>query len=243
MLEYVKRLLVAIIFAILICIFIISGTSLANAEENTLDLNWLWPSDGYISDIFGTRNGRHKGIDIASEIGTEVIAVEDGTVTRSYYSKTYGNVVFIQHKEGYETVYAHLKARKVKQGEHVKKGEIIGLIGSTGNSSGPHLHFEVHKNEWTIEKQNAIDPFFIFGEGEIGQMVFKGETKIEPSVEVARKVKDQITHTVHQGETLWSISNEYDLSIDLIKKLNHLKSDRIFPNQVLIIKDKGIVSK
>ena len=69
----------------------------------------MWPSDGVITDLFGTRQGHHKGIDIAAPLGSHVYAVENGIVSKSYYSDTYGNVVFIKHDNQIETVYAHLK--------------------------------------------------------------------------------------------------------------------------------------
>lgn len=88
------------------------------AEEN----RWTWPVEGQISDYFGTRHGKHYGIDVAAPIGTPVVAIQDGKVTRSYYSSSYGNVVFIKHGE-YEAVYAHLNKRYVNQGDYISKGE------------------------------------------------------------------------------------------------------------------------
>lgn len=122
---------------------------------------WTWPVNGRISDTFGTRNGKHYGIDIAASIGTPVVAVNKGTVTRSYRSSSYGHVVFIQHGK-YEAVYAHLDKRYVFQGDFVNSGEIIGLVGNTGRSRGAHLHLEIHKGAWTLRKQNAINPLPFF---------------------------------------------------------------------------------
>ncbi|WP_275422005.1 M23 family metallopeptidase [Fervidibacillus halotolerans] len=138
-------------------------------------VNWIWPTNGFITDIYGTRNGSHKGIDIAEKMGTEVVASFDGTITRSYYSHSYGNVVFIKHDVGFESVYAHLSKRLVKKGDRVKQGEIIGLMGNTGHSSGSHLHFEIHRSHWTYSKENAMDPLSVFGEAELGEYVFCGE--------------------------------------------------------------------
>ena len=87
------------------------------AEEN----RWTWPVEGQISDYFGTRHGKHYGIDVAAPIGTPVAAIQDGKVTKSYYSSSYGNVVFIKHGE-YEAVYAHLNKRYVVQGIIFQKG-------------------------------------------------------------------------------------------------------------------------
>ena len=82
----------------------------------------MWPSDGVITDSYGTRNGDHKGIDIAAPFGSSIYAVESGIVSKSYYSDTYGNVVFIKHDNQIETVYAHLKERTVLEGARVGQG-------------------------------------------------------------------------------------------------------------------------
>ncbi len=107
---------------------------------------FIWPVRGKIISGFGMRNGRHhKGIDIQATEGTDVLSVEDGVVIFSGFLKAYGNVVIIKHEGNYFTVYAHMKYNKVKEGEFVKKGEIIGEVGKTGNATTPHLHFEIRK--------------------------------------------------------------------------------------------------
>lgn len=156
-----KRLLLGIIMTIILVCLIIGGKqTIANAEEFQ-NLNWQFPTSGKITDVYGSRNGEHKGIDIADSVGTPIHSVDEGIVSKSYYSSSYGHVVFIKHPSGFETVYAHLQSRKAIPGKHVKRGEIIGYMGNTGKSSGPHLHFEIHKNEWTLSKQNSFDPFII----------------------------------------------------------------------------------
>lgn len=149
------------------------------AQVSVNELDWIWPVDGVISDTYGSRNGRHRGVDVASDLDTPVYAVANGMVTKSYYSQSYGHVIFIKHDEGYETVYAHLQKRLVEKGERVKKGDTIGTMGSTGHSSGPHLHFEVHKNFWTVHKENAIDPFLIFGSARVGDHVFAHQKSLD----------------------------------------------------------------
>ncbi|MCU9613742.1 LysM peptidoglycan-binding domain-containing protein [Caldibacillus lycopersici] len=237
MLEYSKRLLLAIIITIIVSLLIIGGKqTIANAEAVDLEnLEWIWPSAGVITDTYGTRNGEHYGIDIAGDIGSPVMVVADGIVTKSYYSNTYGNVVFIKHESGYETVYAHLSKRNVVEGEAVKKGSKIGLIGSTGNSSGPHLHLEVHKDSWTVSKENALDPFLIFGEGEIGQFVAAGVNKIVPVVEVANKFEGSDVYIVQAGDTLWSIAQKYKSTVDEIQQMNQLINTTIIPGQKLVV--------
>ena len=105
------------------------------------------PSRGSISSPFGTRWGKmHKGIDIAASFGANINAALDGTISYAGWESGYGNVIKIDHGKAVETTYAHCSVIVVKKGEAVKKGEKIGEVGSTGHSTGPHLHFEVREN-------------------------------------------------------------------------------------------------
>ncbi len=171
--DYIKRLLIAGIMALCISLLFLGGKE-TRAETHDIEKvtdHWVWPADGIITDTYGTRNGSHKGIDIAGGLGSPVYAVDEGYVSKSYYSDSYGHVVFLKHPNNLETVYAHLSKRNVQEGELVKKGDIIGEMGSTGDSSGSHLHFEVHKNEWTADKRNAVDPIIALGEVNQGESV------------------------------------------------------------------------
>lgn len=120
------------------------------------------PSAGYVSSRMGERwNKQHAGIDIAASGTVPVVAAADGVVSRSYLSSTYGNVIFVTHSIGgqqWTTVYAHLRSRQVSEGSVVAKGEQIGIMGSTGHSTGQHLHFELHKGPWNYSKSNAVNP-------------------------------------------------------------------------------------
>jgi murein DD-endopeptidase MepM/ murein hydrolase activator NlpD len=93
------------------------------------------PLLGYVRD--------HKGLDFAADIGTPIYATGDGVVKAAYFSGSFGNVIFLDHGYGYETRYAHLSQFRVKKGDRVNRGDIIGLVGNTGLSRGPHLHYEV----------------------------------------------------------------------------------------------------
>jgi murein DD-endopeptidase MepM/ murein hydrolase activator NlpD len=113
----------------------------------------ILPCDGYYSRGFGmkpdpfTGNIRmHAGIDIASDKGTPVIASADGTVNFTGWIGRFGRVVIIDHGFGYRTLYGHLESMNVKKGQSVKRWQTIGTMGSTGRSTGPHLHYEVHKD-------------------------------------------------------------------------------------------------
>lgn len=106
-----------------------------------------WPvNGGYISDYFGGERS-HKGLDIAASSGTEIYAAEGGTVYRAgWNSGGYGNYVVIDHPNGYRTVYAHASSVVAYEGQEVEKGQLIAYVGSTGDSTGPHCHFEVRIN-------------------------------------------------------------------------------------------------
>ncbi|GGE55397.1 M23 family metallopeptidase [Priestia taiwanensis] len=183
---------------------------------------WLWPVEGRMTDTFGTRGGQHYGIDIAAPTGTDVRTVASGEVTKSYYSKSYGNVIFIKHSNGYETVYAHLHTRNAKEGAKVKTGEVIGTLGNTGHSTGPHLHFEVHKGAWTFGKENAVNPLALLPDAEMVS---------------AKEVK---TYTVKKGDTLFHIAKKFDISVQQLKKDNDISStnDTIYPMQKLQVASK-----
>lgn len=109
---------------------------------------FAWPANGgRISSQMGTRWGRyHYGIDIARPSDYTIKASDNGTVKTAGRHSTYGNYIVINHNNGYETLYAHLSKIGVKVGQVVEKGSSLGVMGSTGRSTGTHLHFEVHKN-------------------------------------------------------------------------------------------------
>lgn len=118
---------------------------------------------GWMSSGFGTRtdpfNGRrevHRGLDFAGKPGTEIIAVAAGVVTWSGDRFSYGNMVEINHGNGYITRYAHNKKNLVNAGDVVEKGQVIALLGSTGRSTAPHLHFEVIKNGRSVDPAKYV---------------------------------------------------------------------------------------
>ena len=120
--------------------------------------------EGYLNSTFGYRNDPidnvkrfHQGQDITVKTGTPIYAPADGIVQRAYYAGGFGNHIKLQHGAGYTTLYAHLSKIKVKHGQKVKRGDIIGLTGNTGRSTAPHLHYEIHHNG---KPQNPLDYFF-----------------------------------------------------------------------------------
>lgn len=99
----------------------------------------------------------HKGIDIAGNIGDNVFAAMDGEITYAEYNDGgYGNLIIIKHEDNMSTHYGHLSEYKVKVGDKVKKGDIIGEVGNTGFSTGPHLHFELRVNNEPVDPTGYI---------------------------------------------------------------------------------------
>ncbi len=110
---------------------------------------------GYRSDPFTKARKFHEGMDFTAKIGTPVFASGDGIVSRADNTASgFGNHIVIRHGFGYETLYAHLSRYKARVGQYVKRGDIIGYVGSTGRSEAPHLHYEVHKNGDVVNPLN-----------------------------------------------------------------------------------------
>lgn len=129
---------------------------------------WTRPSTGPITSKHGWRNlgggdEYHYGLDIGSAYGSAVVAAADGVVSHAAPLGSYGNLIMVTHSidgEIFTTVYAHLSGYNVTQGQTVTKGQQIGRVGSTGRSTGPHLHFEVHTGTWQGQRVNNINPMY-----------------------------------------------------------------------------------
>lgn len=137
--------------------------------------------DYTVSSGFGTRIDPvydtpkfHEGLDIAADMGTEIYATADGVIDFAGEKNGYGNCIDIDHGNDYKTRYGHLSKILVKNGERVKRGTLIGLVGSTGKSTGPHLHYEVH---FKGEPQNPVNYFFLdITPGQYDAMIKKAES-------------------------------------------------------------------
>lgn len=240
--DFMKRLLIAAGVAVCITLLFF-GAQISHANEiNTFEkLNWIWPTEGVISDTFGTRGGKHHGIDIAAESGTPVHAVERGEVRRSYYSNSYGNVVFLTHPNGMETVYAHLQNRSVDEGEFVEQGEKIGEVGNTGRSNGSHLHLEVHNGAWDRDKSLAIDPMRVLKHDETEQFVHHGDATIasvhsDPHKKENHEDKGNMRIVdIEKGDTLWAFSQQFDVTVSDLQEWNDLDSSLIIAGEQLIV--------
>jgi murein DD-endopeptidase MepM/ murein hydrolase activator NlpD len=115
-------------------------------EGRPITWGWLSSKYGYRSDPFTGKRTWHAGVDLAGKEGSDIISVAGGVVTYADERYGYGNLVEVDHGDGLVTRYAHAKAIKVKVGDVVQKGQVLALMGSTGRSTGPHVHFEVTRN-------------------------------------------------------------------------------------------------
>ncbi len=118
---------------------------------------WVASDYGKRTDPFTGKKGVHHGIDFAGISGSEVLAVAGGVVTRSESVAGYGNLIDVKHADGFSTRYAHNKQNLVQLGDVVKKGQTIALLGSTGKSTGPHVHFEVRQEGRPLDPRQFID--------------------------------------------------------------------------------------
>lgn len=138
-------------------------TNIVSGEQavNITDISFIMPvKSGITTSVFGdtvSRSATHLGHDWAVNVGTKVRASADGVVIAAYYSESYGYNVLLYHGDGMETRYAHLSKLKVEKGQAVSQNQIVGLSGNTGDSTGPHLHFEV------IKYGTHINPLEIIG--------------------------------------------------------------------------------
>lgn len=118
---------------------------------------WLSSGFGHRTDPFTGKKKYHRGLDFSGKVGSDVIAVAAGVVTRAGKEGGYGNLVEIRHADGYFTRYAHNKENLVQKGDMVEKGQTIALLGATGRASGPHVHFEVRKDGRIINPRKFVN--------------------------------------------------------------------------------------
>ncbi len=124
----------------------------------------VWPARGILGSGFGVRTSPftdtkvfHHGVDIDAPAGSSVKAASGGKVVRSGFEPLFGNVVVVDHGYGYRTLYAHMSERIVEEGAVVQKGDVLGKVGSTGRTTGPHLHYEVHVNGLAVNPARFLN--------------------------------------------------------------------------------------
>jgi murein DD-endopeptidase MepM/ murein hydrolase activator NlpD len=187
------------------------------------------PAIGDISSNFGFRRwGRrakfHYGVDVRMEVGDPVYAMFDGVVRIAKRSADYGYVVLIRHYNGLETLYAHFNQLLVYSGQPVRSGDIIGLAGSTGRSTGPHLHFEVRFKGEKVDPNKIV--YFPSGSLlsdtlQIDKGCFAHLYQVKSS-----QLKSKY-HVVRRGETLGKIAYRYGVSVKHLAKLNHMSTKSV----------------
>lgn len=142
-------------------IYDVDSVTAVNSNKTAWNVNsFLWPVSGVVSSHYGYRvhpisgeYSMHNGLDIAADKGSDIFAAYDGVVTSAGYSNSYGYYVIISHNETIKTLYAHCSKLLVSEGDTVKKGVKIATVGSTGRSTGPHLHFEVRVGTYRIDPE------------------------------------------------------------------------------------------
>lgn len=204
-----------------------------------------YPYKGTIKSYgkFGPRRRRpHRGIDLSLKTGDPIYATFSGKVRISQYNRGgYGNLVVIRHDNGLETYYGHLSERKVVPGQWVEAGQIIGLGGSTGRSSGPHLHFETRYYGQTFDPERLID----FETGDLRRQTivlrrsyfdihsnagqdFEEEIALEEEIRQAEAERAAMRyHTIRSGDTLGAIARKYGTTVTNICRLNNIKSTTV----------------
>ena len=211
---------------------------------DTLD-TYCCPYVTHPRSLFGYRHGRrHQGIDLAYPMGTPVVAAFDGMVRISKANAGgYGQLIVIRHDNKLETYYGHLSQRLVNPGQIVHAGDTIALGGSTGRSTGPHLHFETRYLGYDFNPTKIIDfdnfklkVDTLYTSGfEVTSKTLIAE-KSANDAKAATSTTGAVYHKVRRGETLGSIAKKYHTYVSSIKKLNGLRSDFIREGQRLRVR-------
>ena len=172
---------------------------------------------------YGVRDHRlHRGVDVSVIKDEPVVAAFPGTVTISKYNEGgYGHYVLVEHANGLSTLYGHLSERLVKVGEKVLPGDIVGLAGNTGRSSGAHLHFEIRYGDINIDPETIVD----FPNWELKPGVNKISKKKITSAHnnMQRKLNKENRYTVKKGDTQWKVAKWFNISVEALCRLNNLK--------------------
>lgn len=193
------------------------------------------PHPGYVTSHFGFRKYRfHYGTDLKLQVGDSVRAVWDGQVRIvGWDPRGYGHYVVVRHNNGLETVYAHLSQPLYYENEFISAGEVLGLGGNTGRSTGPHLHFEIRY------LGNAINPELVV-DFATGKLI--NTTQVSPDAPVTylltkkgtfrhkeevQQIQSAQYHTIRQGDTLSGIAKRYHTKVSTLCKLNHIKETTI----------------
>ena len=210
---------------------------------------WHIPGVGPLVSPYKVRKGhKHQGVDIGIPWGEPIYAAFDGIVRAALptnYTGGYGNVVVLRHANGLETYYGHLSSYIVETDDLVTAGEIIGYCGSTGRSTGPHLHFETRYQGQSFDPERIID----FQKGTLRDTVFtlkkhyfsiyshEGQSDKESEVAATQVPPKNVTHVVKKGDTLSGIAKKYGTTVSKICKLNGISEKKTLKiGQKIIVK-------
>lgn len=228
-------------------------SKMPNAVEfvftNGIDLDFVMPCEGNTTSEFGPRWGRHhNGIDLDLDSGDDVFAAFAGRVRVAQYSPSYGYIVVIRHFNGLETFYAHLSRPLVVPDQNVQAGDIIGYGGSTGRSTGSHLHFEMRYKGHPFNPRQFID----FTQNKLKSHTFTIDqsffTSTDPYNHQADDVKNKTAtkkasprkierHTVKNGETLSEIAKKYGISLRQLCRYNDISAKKVIkPGEKIRVK-------
>jgi len=227
----------------------------AYADVEVPDQRWIdvssfvMPVKGTVTSNYGPRWGRfHYGTDLKLQTGDTIYAAFEGKVRIKQYERGYGYHLVLRHPNGLETVYGHLSGYLVSQDENVEAGQPIALGGSTGHSTGPHLHFEFRFlghpiNPGEIIDFNAMclkDDGYLFEKGKsersyytMPERYYTAKTKIKAKGKGKGRGREYATasvkyHRVKKGDTLGSISRRYGVSVEKLRKINNMRpSDKV----------------
>jgi len=190
--------------------------------DNKNNCNFVAPiQNPKVTSNFGWRDGKnHSGIDLDLQVWDPVVSSFDGMVRIALYHPGYGRVVVIRHYNGLETLYAHLHRFKVKAGDIVEAGQVIGLGGSSGHSSGSHLHYEIRF------KGKKLNPAHLIS--------FKNNTLISDSLQLIKQKWNYSAlplgikyHTIARGDFMYKIANRYGLTINELCEINGIKRNKL----------------
>lgn len=204
--------------------------------------------------VTGQKNSFHQGVDLARQPNTnvKVLAAADGEVIRVGKLGTYGNVVMIKHSinsKRMDTNYAHLKSWSVKVGQKVKQGDVIGIMGNTGSSTAPHLHFEIHNGPWLKDQPNAVDPakyIKFYSKGELAKMEQRIK-ELEDEVKVLNKSLSNLLQAAEKAAVYTSNEKVSDYAAGALKwavDVGLIKGDtsgNLNPHGVLTRQDYAVV--
>ncbi len=189
-----------------------------------------FPFNGVFSSNYGYRRGRmHNGVDLSARNGaSDICAYMDGVVRISRYISQFGNTIVLRHQNGMETIYAHNSKNFVKRGDIVKAGDVIAQVGSTGRSTGKHLHFEIRVDGVALDPNLFLDvKNNTLKKGVVYVHKFSDKQILASAQQDKSKVIVKTYHKIRSGDTLGAIARKYRVPMKQICSLNNISTTTI----------------